>query len=138
MIQIIIAVALFFVLIIALVLIFLLQSKPHDGRSYILKKMEEIDLLSHSSQENDIRTALIHLDALLDTILKQKQTRGESLGERLKNARHHFDYHSYNDIWEAHKLRNRMVHEIDFRPTKELIKHHYISLRLGIKQLIKA
>ena len=120
------------------IILLLLKPKPHSWRSIILKKLEEIDVLVQTTHENDLRTALIKIDALLDSVLQQKRIPGESLGERLKNARQHFDHSTYNAVWEAHKLRNKIVHEVDFRPPIAFIKQHYIELRLGIKQLMKA
>ena len=51
---------------------------------------------------------------------KKKKMRGETMGERLKIAQKRFSrYDIYQDVWEAHKLRNRVVHEVD----NELLHH---------------
>ena len=43
---------------------------------------------------------------------------GENLGERLKKIESS-DLDSLNDIWEAHKVRNRIAHEADYRMSPE-------------------
>lgn len=132
---------LFLVIIIALLSIALwliTRAKPKGWRGMIHAKLEEIDLLVQGGRENDIRTALIQLDAILDAVLQQKRVRGQTLGERLKNGKIHFDRSTYNAVWEAHKLRNKIVHEIDYRPPIAHVKQNYMELKMGIKRLMKA
>ena len=62
-------------------------------------------------RESSIKQALLEADKLLDLGLKDKKTKGETMGERLKSAKNLFDNNLYNEIWQAHKLRNQMVHE---------------------------
>ncbi|MDD3662039.1 MAG: hypothetical protein PHG63_03145 [Candidatus Dojkabacteria bacterium] len=57
------------------------------------------------------RDCIIRLDTLLGKSLEYAGVRGETVGDRLKNARGLFDRDRYNQLWEAHKLRNRLVHE---------------------------
>lgn len=59
------------------------------------------------------KSLLIDADALLDAVLKHVVSSGTTMGERLKNAKHVFPAQHYQDIWDAHKLRNRLVHEVD-------------------------
>ncbi|KXK12023.1 MAG: hypothetical protein UZ22_OP11002000139 [Microgenomates bacterium OLB23] len=117
---------------------FVTRANPKGWRDTINNKMNTIDLLVQGGRESDIRTALIQLDAILDAVLQQKRVRGNTLGERLKNARNLFDRSTYNAIWEAHKLRNKIVHEIDYQPPIAHVKQNYMELRVGIKRLMKA
>lgn len=113
------------------------KSNPKGWREMIVKKLTNIDLMVQEGRENDIRTALIQIDAVLDAVLQQKRISGNTLGERLKNARNQFDRSTYNAVWEAHKLRNRIVHEIDYRPPVAHVKQNYMELKYGIKQLMR-
>ena len=82
------------------------------------EKVQELLKLGGPSQ---LRQALITADKLLDNALKEVAA-GESMGERLKNARDIFDRYQYQTIWEAHKLRNNLVHEVGFEPQHFVIK----------------
>jgi len=54
--------------------------------------------------------AILKADKLLDHTLKKAGFTG-TLGEKMKKARSVF--RDNNGIWAAHKLRNRIAHEID-------------------------
>ena len=79
-----------------------LQRAVKDGWEYV-----ELHLL----QNADV-LAVSEADKVFDAALRLKRFRGESLGERLKNAEKAFPYDLYQQIWSAHKLRNRLAHEV--------------------------
>jgi hypothetical protein len=54
---------------------------------------------------------VIDADKLLDSVLKQLKISGSTMGERLSNSKKLGL--KLDDIWWVHKLRNRLVHEID-------------------------
>ncbi len=56
------------------------------------------------------RLAIIDADKLLDHALKARKMSGSSMGERLRSAEPILGK-NYQDVWDAHKLRNRLVHE---------------------------
>ena len=64
--------------------------------------------------ENSLKVAVIEADNLLDEALRLAGYRGANLGERLKKITS-AELPLINEIWEAHKLRNRMAHETNFR-----------------------
>ncbi|TSC92704.1 MAG: hypothetical protein CEN91_376 [Candidatus Berkelbacteria bacterium Licking1014_85] len=47
----------------------------------------------------------------MDKILKLRKVKGETMGERLKNATNIYPRETLSDLWNLHKLRNRIVHE---------------------------
>jgi hypothetical protein len=53
--------------------------------------------------------AILNADTLLDKALRAKGFKGETMGDRLKNARTSFK--NNNAVWAAHKLRNQVAHE---------------------------
>lgn len=65
--------------------------------------------------DTDLKHAVINADKLLDEVLRIKGFQG-TLGEKLKKAENLID--NYDGIWKAHKLRNRIAHEMD---------HHFSS-----------
>lgn len=69
-----------------------------------------------SQNQNDWRQAILEADIILDDILTAMGYRGESVGEKLKRVESG-DFHSLDDAWEAHKVRNQIAHEPGFSLT---------------------
>lgn len=59
--------------------------------------------------QNNPNAAVLDADKLLDYALARKGFRG-TLGEKLKKAKNRFS--DINGIWIAHKLRNKIAHEL--------------------------
>lgn len=62
-------------------------------------------------QEASSHLVILNADKLLDQALKQRGFKGETMGERMKSAK--ATWSNANDVWSAHKLRNRIAHETD-------------------------
>ncbi len=77
-------------------------------------------VLEHVNSENpaEWKLAILEADNMLDEILDSEGYQGETLGEKLK-AMSPGTIHSYDDLWEAHKMRNLIAHEAS---TMELTK----------------
>ncbi len=59
--------------------------------------------------DNDNAHSIINADKLLDKLLTAKGYSG-SVGEKLKKAKNAFS--DLDAVWSAHKLRNKIAHEI--------------------------
>lgn len=94
----------------------------------------KISQLVTLGKPSNLREALITADRSLDTALKELVT-GENLGERLKNSLQKFDRTQYNLIWEAHKMRNALVHESGFEPPYFVLKKAIEDLRAALVSL---
>lgn len=66
----------------------------------------------HLLQETTKGLAVTEADKLLDASLQVRGLAGESMAERLKAAQSLFSPSLYQEIWEAHKLRNSLAHEV--------------------------
>ncbi len=53
--------------------------------------------------------AILSADKLLDGAMRERGISGNTLGERLKNAKPYLS--NIEGVWRAHKLRNRIAHE---------------------------
>ena len=82
-------------------------------REIIHKKWNKLLERIKSGDERDLRLAIIEADSLVDEIFKEHGHPGEDMGERLKSI-HPSEIDNLNDLWEAHKIRNRLAHEADF------------------------
>jgi len=69
-------------------------------------------ILNHMASENSAewKLGIMEADNILDELLEERGFRGENLGERLKFAETK-GLKTLNDAWEAHKARNKLVHE---------------------------
>ena len=64
--------------------------------------------------DRDLRHAVMDADKLLDSLLAKKGYAGP-LGEKLKKSAKLFS--DLNGVWSAHKMRNRLAHELDSQLT---------------------
>jgi len=88
-------------------------SRVSLDREMVQNKWQEINQLLELGGPSRMRSAIIEADKLLDYGLKAKGFKGENMGERLKSAKDSMDYSSYDCAWKGHKLRNKLVHEIE-------------------------
>ena len=93
-----------------------------EKRSYFKKIFDDITTTS------DYKMKLIEYDSLLNTILTERNIQG-TLAEQLKQYAPQTPYE--DDIWKAHKLRNKVVHEISYEPSKKELQE-----ALGVFQKI--
>lgn len=93
----------------------------HKGPVQVFPK-GEITRLWENVESLDSTLAIIEADKLVDTVLKRMGFNGDSMGERLRSSEKLVPRNVYNDMWEAHKVRNQLVHEID---------HHYNAGNAG-------
>ena len=72
------------------------------------------DILRHidSIHEGEWKFAVIEADTIVDGVLKNYFP-GDSMGERLQNI-DKTKLLSIDDLWEAHKIRNRLAHDTDY------------------------
>lgn len=75
-------------------------------------KQTYLEMWSRIQRDSDLRHAVMDADKLLDKLLTYKGYSG-SLGEKLKRSGKLFS--DLNGVWAAHKLRNRLAHELDAR-----------------------
>ncbi len=139
---------LFLVIILGVALLTLMvvsQSRPNRKRSangsqsagsldkeFVARKWETIEQLL-TQGGSGMRDAVSEADKLLDYALKHSGVRGDTMGERLKNAGNRFS--DINAIWSAHKVRNALAHEADFDLVPSQAKEAISNFRAGLKDL---
>lgn len=79
----------------------------------VQSKWEEVVRHSRSSHEAEWKLAIIEADKLVDDILKLAGYPGETMGDRLMSIEGG-QLESLNGLWEAHKIRNKLVHETSY------------------------
>ena len=88
-------------------------SQIMEKRKIVEEKWSKLLEKIKSNDERDLRLAVIEADSLVDEILKSHGHPGKDMGERLKSF-HSGELEYIDDLWEAHKIRNRLTHEADF------------------------
>jgi len=63
------------------------------------------------------REAVMQADIIMDEALQWHRVPGQTLGERLKAASHKLSKPTLDAGWQAHKVRNRLAHELHYRLT---------------------
>jgi len=96
-------------------LVELLTYRPFGTRR-IVKQWAKITARLETGIESEAKLAIIEADSMLDDILKKMGYGGESLGDRLKSITT-ATIQNIAEIWEAHKIRNNIVHDPDYRLT---------------------
>lgn len=83
-------------------------------RAEIYSRWREIEKLSVGNDQHELAQAIIMADKLFDAVLQVKGLAGQVMADRLKSAKDLYsDYSVYQGAWDAHKLRNQIVHEVN-------------------------
>ena len=83
--------------------------------------------LISSPHENDWRQAIIEADIMLDDLLSQLGYPGDSVGEKLKAVDPN-RFHTLQNAWDAHKVRNEIAHSGSAYKLEEHTAHRTIAL----------
>lgn len=79
--------------------------RPRLDKQYFQNKWTSV------TREPNLNMAILKADSLVDEALRHAGVRGQTMGERLNNAAGIL--RDLNGTWSAHKLRNRLAHEVD-------------------------
>jgi hypothetical protein len=79
-----------------------------------------------------IRISIIEADGLVDTALKKRGYEGDTFADRLSKL-HPQQFDSVNDAWDAHRLRNDIVHtpgfEVSLSRAEKALDHYETFLK---------
>jgi hypothetical protein len=95
---------------------------------------EKINQLIRVGKPSAMKEAIITADKLLGYVLTQISF-GESMGERLKNAKKAFPKQIYQGLWEAHKVRNALVHDFDYDLTQVVAQDALGKFKEGFRSI---
>lgn len=106
------------------------RTSPLD-RAYYAKKWHDVRTLARTSAAGG-RLAVIEADKLLDHALKDLRFSGETMADRLNSAKSALG--NVNAVWDAHRLRNRLVHE-DVHPKPAKLRTSIRVYEAALKKL---
>jgi len=99
-----------------------LPTKPYIRVGLGAQDMQEIDKKWGEIEQNmtlgkpsNFKNAILEADKLLDHVLKLYGYKGQTMGERMKLIpRTKYGKDFFDNMWQAHKLRNEMVHNLNY------------------------
>ena len=84
-------------------------------------------------QPASFHLCVINADKLLDQALVDKGVHGKTMAERLKSVSAQLT--ARNDVWLAHKMRNKVAHDIDARITYEDARAALAGFKRALKDI---
>jgi hypothetical protein len=107
-------------------------TKP-EWKTKALAKLADLE----SNKKLDNKYKLLELDKVMEYILQSKFHSTKSFGEIMKENEKSFDPSPRHQIWVAHKLRNKIVHDIHYQPTPNELENNIKKYTNNIKDLLK-
>ncbi len=105
-------------------------------REKIIKELYSLEKSINSEEIAVRRDAIIKLDNLLSKSLQLYFKNDSSCGENLKSAEKIFRKREYNRLWEAHKMRNKVVHD-DYTVSKEEAREAFQIYKISVNKILK-
>lgn len=118
-------------------LVYLAQKNISRGKAKkLLQRLEQLQAGALSSEISVRRDTVIKLDNLLSKSLQYYFSNTDMCGDNLKLAKKIFRRNEYNDLWEVHKIRNKIVHD-DHDISAEDSKKVYNIYRSAILKILR-
>lgn len=131
-----ILIALVVILVLAVGLLVLMKRKPalsEAEKSKIQAMWASVDMLMSDDSEAAWMKAVFEADKALEYTLSARGIVGSNLADRLKNGKTLFS--NVQSAWDAHKLRNRLAHEMDVRLARHEAERAVRLFKDSLRQL---
>jgi len=112
------------------------KSREVLDRGFINTRWQEIEGLMRLGQPSNFARAVLEADKLLDHILKGFRAPGMTMADRLKASQNRFSKEGYNAAWQAHKVRNELVHNSQYELMDYFAKDAINNYKKAIDELI--
>ncbi len=87
-------------------------------KSKLRKKWDKIKERMKTESESNFKIAIIEADNIIDDLIKRMGYSGNNMNERLVGI-NPGQIENIEELKKAHEIRNRIIHEEDFRLTKD-------------------
>ena len=98
------------------------------------KKWNEIIKKAEVGGGREYSLAIIEADILIENVLGKMGIRGKNIAERLRGLAPG-ELSNVDEVWDAHKLRNKIAHEPDFSPSKDETMQALTTYKKGLEEL---
>jgi hypothetical protein len=109
------------------------KGSKHLDVDHYRRKWMAIEQQLKKDQVMTYSMVVLNADKLLDQALKDRGLKGETMGDRMKSAKDMFT--NRNNVWSAHKLRNRIAHEPDVRVTYDAARYALGDFKRALKDM---
>lgn len=99
---------------VAVLFIMVASGSRKERQKSISRMLNSLEALKAGAYSDDLarrRDTMIKLDNILTKALQYRLSNTNSCGDNLKLINKRFKRTEYDKLWEAHKLRNRIVHD---------------------------
>lgn len=118
-------------------ILFLLTHGRKNGRNLDVDKYRtqwlKIERQLIRGEVSSYHLSILNADKLLDQALRQRGLSGQTMGERMKAAKDMWT--NANNVWAAHKIRNRIAHEPEVNVRYEDARRSLAAFKQGLKDL---
>lgn len=126
------------IVLIGLVILAILALTRGHGRKLLNKEQYRtswLEIENNITKDNNAsyQFAILSADKLLDRALRESGVPGETMGDRLKHSDKLLQ--DINGVWAAHKLRNRIAHEVGGSVNKVVAKRMLTIYKNALKDL---
>ena len=109
------------------------KRSPLLDKRHFQAKWLEIEHSLDGTNPASWQLAILNADKLLDSALVARRLKGQTMGERMKSAQN--IWRNAQHVWNAHKIRNQLAHEVDTSITFEMTRRALAAYRQGLKDL---
>jgi hypothetical protein len=109
------------------------KGSKHLNVDHYRVKWLSIEQQLKRDQPSSFSLTVLNADKLLDLALRERGLKGQTMAERMKTGAQLFS--SRNDVWNAHKLRNRIAHETDVLVSYEDARHALAYFKQALKDI---
>ncbi len=112
------------------------RQEKQKSKSRMLNSLEALKAGAQSEDLSRRRDTVIKLDNILSKALQYRLNNNALCGDNLKNIKKRFKKNEYEELWEVHKLRNRIVHD-DMDVTESEAHKAYRVYNMAIHRILK-
>lgn len=93
----------------------------------------EIEQSLVKDNEASYHMAILNADKLVDQALRERGLPGQTMADRIKATRGQLSHRE--ELWAAHKLRNKIAHESDVRVNYNQARRALVGFKRTLKDL---
>lgn len=109
------------------------RSAPRIDVAYYRSQWHAIESALKPDQPASFQLAILNADKLVDKALRERGYRGSTMGERMRSAQK--TWTNANEIWAAHKVRNKIAHETNVDITYKIARTCLHGFERALKDL---
>lgn len=124
---------------VAVLFIMVASGTRKERQKSISRMLNSLEALKAGASSDDLarrRDTVIKLDNILSKALQYRLGNTKLCGDNLKLINKRFKRTEYDRLWEAHKLRNRIVHD-DLDVTESEAEEAYKIYNMSIHRILK-